>query len=129
MTIAELEIKPKPDQIIVIAHAENIAEVQKLEQMGDSQPKITYLPAASLNDVAAYFELSVGSTLGAPAKSSSRIFKGYFVAGLLGLIGVATALKLASDFVMPLSRLDGGSISRAIYGIASFAARGQLVRC
>ena len=116
MTIAELDNKTKkPDQIIVIAHAENIAEVQKLEQMGDSQLKITYLPAASLIDVAAYFELSVGSTLGAPAKSSSRIFKGYFVAGLLGLIGVATAVKLASDFVMPLSRLDAEGRYRELF--------------
>ncbi len=107
MTIAELANKTtKLDQIIVIAHATNIAEVQKLEPMGSSQPKIIYLPASSLNDIATYFELSVGNTLRAPAKRSPRVFKGYIVAGLLGLIGIATAMKLASDFVMPLSRLD-----------------------
>ena len=116
MTVAELTHKTtKPDQIIVIAHAKNIEEVQKLEPMGSSQPKIIYLPAASLNDIATYFELSVGSTLRTPTKKSPRIFTKYFVAGLLGLIGIATALKFASDFVLPLSRLDAEGRYRELF--------------
>jgi hypothetical protein len=116
LTKAELVNKTtKPDHIIVIAHATNIAEVQKLEQTGKSQPKIIYVPVASLNDIAAYFELSIGNTLRAPAKRSPRVFKGYIVAGLLGLIGIATAVKLASDFVMPLSRLDAEGRYRELF--------------
>ena len=116
MTIAELANKAiKPDRIIVIAHAANIAEVQKLEPMGKSEPKITYVPAASLNDITVHFKLSVGNRLSAPAKKSPRVLKGYFFTALLGLVVIATAGKFAGDFVMPLSRLDAEGRYRELF--------------
>jgi hypothetical protein len=116
MTIAELaKAAAKPDKIIVVAHAANVAELKKLEQTSDAHPPITYLPVASLNDITAYFDLSIDSALSAPATKSPSIKKRYLVFALFVFVAIASVVKIAADFVLPLSRLDAEGRYRELF--------------
>ncbi len=115
-TRAALYKKPRfPDPVLLIAHPENIAEIQAIEQDNPSQLAITWVPVTSIIDLAAYFNLTTGIERTAPVVERRQPVKRVIAAVAVGLACMAVGSHLAIGFVAPLTRLDAEGRYRELF--------------
>ena len=116
MTRVALDKKPRfADPVLVIAHPENIAEIQAIEKDDPSELAITWVPVTSIIDMAAYFNLTTGIGGTAPAVIGRRPIKRVIAAVALGLACIAVGSHLAIGFAAPLTQLDAEGRYRELF--------------
>ena len=116
MTRAALDKKTGfPDPVLVIAHPENIAEIQAIEQDNGSQLAITWVPVTSITNIANYFNLTIGIAGTAPVVGGRRPVKRVIAALAFALACIAVGSHLALGFAAPLTRLDAEGRYRELF--------------
>lgn len=107
MTRAMLDEKPCfADPVLLIAHPENIAQIQAIERDDPSELTITWVPVTSIIDIAAYFNLTTSIGRTTPVVERRRLVKHVIAIVAFGLACIAVGSHLAKGFTAPLTRLD-----------------------
>lgn len=116
MTRAALHKKRRfPNPLLLIAHPENIAEIQVIEKDNPSQLAITWVPVTSIIDIATYFNLTTGiggtGTVVGGRQPVKRVIAGMAFALACITLGSHLAMGLAA----PLTRLDAEGRYRELF--------------
>ena len=116
MTLAKLENRKElRKRIYIVAHKQNIQEIQKYNESKNYQFEIFYVPVATIDDISSYFELSVDFKTKNFKSIQKRSIRTYFIIAISTITAVFGIVKFSIGLVEPLLKLDAEGRYRELF--------------
>ena len=116
MTLAKLENRKElRKRIYIVAHKQNIQEIQTYNESKNYQFEIFYVPVATIDDISSYFELSVDFKTKNFKSIQKRSIRTYFIIAISTITAVFGIVKFSIGLVEPLLKLDAEGRYRELF--------------